>query len=226
MANPKSWEHHRGKKHSPEWVENQRTGVTEAWADPQKFQTMRKQSAALVAKRFAKHGGSASAWAKAFAKDPKRIANLSKALRGRKLSDEHRKIAVAQLIPIDKLSPDAEARRRKSISDQRKGCHNYGRAARDNPKHFNAKHWVIRSPEGIIYEFDNLQMWCRANESLFLPDDKPDAKLPLWHRAVSGFNGMIRRDRKAQHAWKGWTLVSSIEMHAQGAPDLLERGIS
>lgn len=223
MANEQTWEWHRGKKHSPEWVEAQAAGVAKAWKDPSKFKTMRKQSRELVAKRFAKWGGSPEAHARAVLHTPEVAKKISQSLIGRKLSDEHKARSASGLFRYEQLTLEQKAKRNSAIAKQRIGCHNYGRAARDRLDHFNAKHWVIRSPEGITYEFDNLQSWCRANESLFLPDDHPGAKLPLWHRAVSGFNGMIRRDAKAQHAWKGWTLVSSIERHAQGAPDLLKR---
>ena len=107
------------------------------------------------------------------------------------------------------LTAEAEARRVAAISAQRRGTHGYGRSARDNRDHFMAKRWVIQSPAGERHQFDNLQMWCRANEELFRPDARPESRLPLWRRAVSGFNDFIRKDGRALSSWNGWTLVSS-----------------
>jgi hypothetical protein len=103
------------------------------------------------------------------------------------------------------------------------GTHGFGRGAKDAPNHAKAHHWILRSPLGTIYEFDNLQSWARKNESLFLPDDYPDATLPLWKRFVSGINNQQRKDKKATTSWRGWTMVSNIEQKQMGCPDLLNR---
>lgn len=206
-----------GKKQSPEWVAKKAEGMKKAWADPAKLKTMRHQSPEMVEKRIAKLRGR---------KHPaERCEAASRRMTGTKLKPET--IAkLRALYPngiVPKLSEASEAKRRKSISEQRKGTHNFGRAARDRLDHFNALHWIVRDNRGVIHEFDNLQSWCRANEWRFLPDDRPSSKLKLWQRAVSGFNGQQRTDRKGQHQWKGWTLVSVLERKQQGAPDLLAR---
>jgi hypothetical protein len=137
---------------------------------------------------------------------------LSAASTGRKLSESHRITAVRNLRV--RLTDEQEARRRKSVSIQRKGTHGYGKTAINNPKHFKAKIWRIRSPFGKHYEFSNLQAWARENESLFMPDQRPESRLPLWRRAVGGFNDMDRRDNKGQHHWRGWTLVGKEQQEA------------
>lgn len=207
---------HRGKKHRPEWCEAQGAGLAKAWQDPTKFQTMRHQSRELVEKRIAPIRG---------VKKPEWFgAKISKALTGRKLSPEHRAKAAANGFKGPQfLTAEQQKRRNESISKQRKGTHNFGRAARDRLDHFNALHWIVRDNRGVIHEFDNLQSWARANEHRFLPDDRPESKLALWKRAVGGFNNMQRTDRKASHQWKGWTLVSVLERRQQCAPDLLAR---
>ena len=219
---------HRGKKHSPEWSARQSSGLKSAWSDESKFKTMRHQSPELVARRLAKFGGVMPPMT------PERRAKISAALTGRKLSSEHRaasskgwfsKGQVGAPERLRELSAESEAKRRKSISEQRVGCHNYGRAARDRLDHFNALHWIVRDNRGVIHEFDNLQSWARANEHRFLPDDRSESKLPLWLRAVGGFNDMQRTDGKGSHQWKGWTLVSVLERKVTGAPDLMSRAV-
>ena len=205
-----------GRKQSPEWVAKKVAGMKRAWADPSKLQTMRHQSPELVEKRAAKMRG------RKFTAE--QCARVSAGLTGRKLSEEHKlKSSKGWIHGFPSLTDEAKEKCRHSMSMARIGCHNFGRAARDRLDHFNARHWVVRDPVGRIFEFDNAQSWARKNESLFLPDEYPDSKLPLWFRFISGLNGMQRKDRKGQHSWKGWVLVSVTECETTGAPDLLAR---
>jgi len=205
----------RGKKHSPEWSQNQSRGLKSAWKDESKFSTMRHQTRELVEKRCAPRRGRPV--------PEETRAAISKALTGRKLSEEHRLASLKGLLRPTDLPPEAEARRRQSIAKALTGTHGFGRDARDRPDHHKALHWIIRDPRGVIHEFDNLQSWCRANEHRFLPDERPMSKLALWQRAVGGFNNLQRTDGKAGHQWRGWTLVSVMERKELGAPDLLGR---
>jgi hypothetical protein len=208
--------HALGKKHSAAWSKNQSEGMKRAWSDGEKFEALRVQPRELVERRVAPLRGR-----KVAAEVREKI---SQGLKGRELSEEHRlKCAKNWLKGFDGLSPEAKAKFRKAISQARLGCHNYGRAARDRLDHFQAKHWMVRDPAGIIFEFDNLQAWCRANEWRFQPDDYPQSKRPLWHRAALGFGSQMRTDKKGCHHWKGWTLVSVEERKELGAPDLLNR---
>ncbi len=206
----------RGKKHSVEWVAKQIAGVRRAWADPKKMVAVRHQSRELIEKRAAKlRGRKLSA---------ETCAKISAANTGRKMTLEHRlKSSGTWLRGFPSLSDAAKEKCRHSQRLARIGCHNYGRAARDRLDHFNAKHWVVRDPVGRIYEFDNAQSWARKNENLFLPDEYPDSRLPLWARFFHGLNDMQRTDRKGIHSWRGWTLVSVTERETLGAPDLLAR---
>lgn len=122
-----------------------------------------------------------------------------------------------------KLTGDALSRKRKNLSAATKGIPKNGEARIDNPNHARAIHWIVRAPNGELFEFDNLQSWCRKNEEKFLPDDYPNATTPLWLRAAYGFNNQKRTDRKGQTHWKGWTLVSNVEKETFGCPDLLSR---
>ncbi len=98
------------------------------------------------------------------------------------------------------------------------GGHGFGRAQRDAPDHFQADHWVIRSPDGKIHQFQNLDSWIRKNEELFT-DHRPDSKTPLWRRASVGLH---RASSGYATQWYGWVVVSHIEQ-ACGAPDLINR---
>lgn len=204
-----------GTKQSLEWVAKKSAGMKRAWADPQKMKGTRNPSFEVNEKRAAKLRGRKLS--------PERCAEISKSLTGRKLSETHRLAVIKSLVLVPDLSPEAEARRRHSISVQRTGTHGYGRTARDNLNHSKALHWIVRDPFGRIFEFNNADSWARKHENLFLPDDRPESRLPLCRRFISGLHGMQRTDRKGQHSWKGWTLVSVTECEVSGAPDLLGR---
>ena len=218
----------RGKQHDAAWVENQVSGLKRAWKDASKFVSVRNPSRELIEKRISPLRGT---------KRPEEVGSkISAALKGRKLSPEHRAVAVANLRQSGSgfkpgqrpaLSPEAEERRLKNAAEalraRMSGSHGFGRAARDRKDHCKAMHWIVRAPNGVIYEFDNLQSWARANVSLLLPDMAPASKLPLWYRFVLGMNNLQRTDGKGGHSWRGWTLVSVMERREQGAPDLINR---
>ena len=111
---------------------------------------------------------------------------------------------------------------RRKISHAHIGIPTTGKAAKDRPDHASAKHWIVRSPTGVIYEFDNATSWARKNEHLFWPDENPGSILPLWRRFVKGVQAQTR-PRQAPTHWNGWTLVSITERESLGAPDLLAR---
>lgn len=71
------------------------------------------------------------------------------------------------------------------------------------PEHFNAKYWVIESPEGKIYECQNLMHFIRSNPEMF------DGTLK---QAFDGFvkikaSAQGKRKRKT-NTWKGWKLIA------------------
>lgn len=89
------------------------------------------------------------------------------------------------------------------------GKHGFGRMHIGRPDHACAKHWVVESPDGVRYEFDNLQEWCRANEHL-LPVCGEKYRKPLWQRAADGISSQTRRETSR---WRGWQLVTVGEQH-------------
>lgn len=211
----------RGKSHDASWLANQSAGMKKAWLSPDTFKTNRSQPPELIARRSAKQ--KAIMAARSEQQRTEQNAKISAALSGRKLSEERRHEAVKTLLRYPDLSEDAKRRRNETISKSLIGTHGFGRGAKDRLDHWKALHWVVRDSRGVIHEFDNLQAWCRKNEHRFLPDTFQNAKLPLWKRAVGGFNDMQRTDKKGTHQWKGWTLVSVKERETIGAPDLLDR---
>lgn len=137
----------------------------------------------------------------------KKIADKA---RGRKHS-KATKQKLSALYPngfVNRLTEEQSRRRIHSISEQRKGTHGYGRSKRDAENHAKAKNWSLMSPDGKTYTFNNLQSWCRKHEHLFFPDKNPASKLPLWRRAVSGFNDQIRKTRPSK-SWYGWQLMDT-----------------
>lgn len=189
----------RGRHRSAADCEKKSVSAKAAWRDPGKMQKMRHQSRELIEKRIAPRRGRSLT--------SEHRANISASLTGRKLTKEHREAsAKGWLSGPQNLTPEQQAKRNAAISRSRLGCHGYGLSARDRKDHHAAKHWRIRSPRGEHFEFDNLQSWCRANEWRFC-DKHPESKLPLWRRAVGGFNDQ-QATRNPSCSWYGWTLVA------------------
>lgn len=229
-----------GKKQSPEWVANKAAAMKRAWADQSKMQRMRRQSPELVEKRIAKLRGRKLsqdriekirkdiklAWASGKYQNARKPTHYTPRVvsdaQKQQIIEAGKAFATAEW--MHKISALRDLHRLSEMNRKRMlGTHGFGRGARDRPDHCKALHWIVRDARGFIHEFDNLQSWARANEWRFLPDDRPQSKLPLWRRAVGGINNTQRTDRKGQHHWKGWTLVSVLERKEQGAPDLLAR---
>jgi len=194
-----------------EWRLKIQAGIKKAWEDGK---YPRKQSPELIKKRTVN--------ARNFKMSDEHKEAIRKKMTGRVVSNETKaKLSKTQLSGPQHLSPESQAKRNKAISLSRIGTHGYGRAKRGRLDHCCAKHWKIKDFMGKIYECDNLAEWCRANEDLFLPDEFPDSKLPLWKRAVGGFNKMQRTDNKGSTHWRGWSLVSKTEqMHPLIIPTL------
>jgi hypothetical protein len=90
------------------------------------------------------------------------------------------------------------------------GKHGFGRMARNNKNHINAKFYRIRSPKGCVHEVKNLTAWCRNNKQLFEPDPRAhNARLPLLVRAQVGINS-VASGKKC--SWHGWTAVCVFDI--------------
>lgn len=77
--------------------------------------------------------------------------------------------------------------------------------------HWIAKHWVIQSPTGQIYECDNLKNFIRTNPDLF------DGTLK---QAFDGFQKIKAtmegtRKKNPSHSWKGWRLIGYSENNSR-----------
>lgn len=99
----------------------------------------------------------------------------------------------SQLIPREKLLEIARKAGKKRRGKPATGLQTKGRA-----DHAQARHWKVRGPSGVIYEFDNLAEWCRTNLSFFEPDPCPTSKTPLWKRAHYGIMSLQRKDNPAK----------------------------
>lgn len=70
--------------------------------------------------------------------------------------------------------------------------------------HWGAKHWMIQSPDGNVYECDNLLNFIRTHPELF--GDCPP------RRVFDGFakikSSMMGKRKKPSYSWRGWKLIS------------------
>jgi hypothetical protein len=119
--------------------------------------------------------------------------NLTKALRGRRMS--------------------AEAR--KQQSDLRKGKDLYAEHPWNvnDETHHSASSGVLRAPDGQIYHYRNLSHFVRTHAHLF---DEEDLALDTKgdHRArayLARLRPSKNIDRIPPSSWKGWTHVTTIE---------------
>ena len=68
--------------------------------------------------------------------------------------------------------------------------------------HINAKHWILLSPDGKIYECQNLQNFIRGNPDLF------DGTLKQAYDGIIKIKASMQGKRKNPcFTWKGWKLI-------------------
>lgn len=71
----------------------------------------------------------------------------------------------------------------------------------------NAKHWTLQSPNGTVYEINNLQLFARKNYFLFGFESVDD-----WEKICGGFGNvkqsMLGKREKPCYTYKGWYLLS------------------
>lgn len=70
-----------------------------------------------------------------------------------------------------------------------------------------AKHWVIESPDGNIYECDNLMHFIRENRGLF--DGTARQAFDGFQKIKATQEG--KRPKSPSKSWKGWKLISCTE---------------
>lgn len=75
-------------------------------------------------------------------------------------------------------------------------------AEHSGPDHINAKHWVIQSPDGKIYECRNLMYFIKSNPDLF--DGTPKQAFDGFQKIKSTQKG---KRKNPSHSWKGWRLI-------------------
>lgn len=69
--------------------------------------------------------------------------------------------------------------------------------------HVNAKTWIIKAPDGQIYECRNLMHWLREHEDLLDGTAKQ-----AWDGITKiKYTMQGKRPRSKSKSWKGWTLI-------------------
>ena len=69
-------------------------------------------------------------------------------------------------------------------------------------RHFAAKFWRLRAPDGTIYEFKNLAHFVRSHPALFEPEH---LRLCSGHLYATLMLGALRPDRaRSIPSWRGW----------------------
>lgn len=73
-------------------------------------------------------------------------------------------------------------------------------------KHWGSKHWVIESPDGKVYEVNNLWNFIRTNPELF--DGTARQAFDGFAKIKQTMEGNPKRNEKS---WKGWKLIRCTE---------------
>lgn len=76
-------------------------------------------------------------------------------------------------------------------------------AAKSTENNPNAELWVIKSPDGIIYECHNLMLWLQSHQDLI--DGTPRQ---AWDGISKIKYSMQGKRKNPSKSWKGWTLVA------------------
>lgn len=75
----------------------------------------------------------------------------------------------------------------------------------------NAKHWVLKSPENMLYEFDNLALFIRQHPEFFSNPKSAHTALISAASCVKESTTPHSRRGRAVTQYKGWTVVSRSE---------------
>ena len=95
--------------------------------------------------------------------------------------------------------------------------------AKHSAKHFRAVEGLFRDPRGVVHYARNLTKFVSENKHLFLPEDTIDTSKDSTPR-VRAAHGLGILYRGTRGSWKGWTLVSDVEIKEHGW-DLLRRKV-
>lgn len=86
------------------------------------------------------------------------------------------------------------------------------KAAKNHPlygpfdRNVHAIEWTLRSPDGEIHTFRNLNLWAREHADLFGEDPQK------WKRLASGFRQVKRsmqgKTKRPANSYKGWTIIA------------------
>ena len=233
----------RGTKHSPERIARKAAGIKRAWADGEKFKTVRHPSPELIEKRAAKLRGLKrtdaeceklsgiikSAWDRgAYDSEQTRSKwreNLKR--QGEALDGENKDWmdAIRAKRDMKKLRVENSKKMTLQVQEwkdtgQMDAIRRKAGLGKDMPDHIAAMQWTIRSPNGHVFEFSNLSSWARKNAHLF-EDCAPASKSPHWLRIAGGIADLLNAKGR-NCSYRGWVAVSKTELE-EGAKDMLER---
>jgi hypothetical protein len=93
------------------------------------------------------------------------------------------------------------------------------------PQNQNAITCELRSPDNVVYFVRNLTDWIRRHHHLFKPEDVIWTKRPSCSATCRASKGIskLRNARDPRGSWKGWTIVSDVEVYGNKGADLLAR---
>ena len=89
-------------------------------------------------------------------------------------------------------------------------------------KHSCAIEGLIRDPRGVVHYFRNAVKFVRENENLFRAEDVVWKKTGSRGYECLAYKGVCKVYSGGCGSWKGWTLVSDVEIK-EGGWDLLRR---
>ena len=89
----------------------------------------------------------------------------------------------------------------KSVPSMMKGKAEFW-AEHTGEKHINAKHWIIQSPDGEIYDCQNLFFFIREHPDLF--DGTERQAFDGFEKIKSSIEG---KRKNPSYTWKGWRLL-------------------
>lgn len=102
-------------------------------------------------------------------------------------------------------------------------------ATAKGPQHKNGVICEIRSPTNVVWYVRNITDFVRTHPHLFDPEDvvwvnyKAHLGREAWRcRAQKGIM-KLREAKDPRGSWKGWTLVSDVEVYKNKGKDLLDR---
>lgn len=156
--------------------------------------------------------------------------NIERLLKWRKENPNWNELRLSGLRK-SKKAKSAAVRVGKLFKKQRLLSRSKHARMKKDENHCSGKWFELRSPENKRYSGKNLHHFIKQHEDLFHADDikwkliKNSRGTNEMCRAYSGLSS-LRRKSRTEGSWKGWTIVSKIEMVTNKSEDLLCRHVT